>query len=235
MTRTSTVAPSIEPSTRGLCIGSLAAGSARLICGNTASASAKRAGPRRNGAFTFAARKRLYSAATWIFPSSPRIAQAHEDGPCTSTPLGRAMPPRRIVSSLLSSLIGCRVPRSRTQPELESRRRGAGVAAAHRPAVHGDDGCHFPHRGGEEDLARPEQPFEGIRALLHLVAQLRCELAERRACHPREHRQLERRGEQLRALAKPDIRGRRFEDRAVRGDEQRVVCAGFRRLVLRKN
>src|SRR5207253_5016622 len=54
---------------------------------------------RRSGDRTRLARTRLYSAATFSSPSRVRIAQAHALGPCTSTPLRRAMPPRRIFSS----------------------------------------------------------------------------------------------------------------------------------------
>src|SRR5207237_3399408 len=80
-------------------IGRLAPGSARFIWGSTAIASASRAGPRRNGMVTLEARNGLAADATSIRPSSLRIAHAHEVGPCTSTPFGRAIPPNRIFSS----------------------------------------------------------------------------------------------------------------------------------------
>src|SRR5437899_4418104 len=99
--RTSTAAPSIETSVYGLSIGSFAAGSLDLICGRRASASKRRAGPRRSGLLIRDAWMRFRAETTSICPSSSRIAHAQTCGPCTSTPFGRAMPPSRIVSSAI--------------------------------------------------------------------------------------------------------------------------------------
>src|SRR5947208_5691169 len=102
-TRTNAAAPSIEASVRGLSSGSFAAGSFALICGSSSNASARRAGPRRTGLSIRDAWSRFRAEATSILPSSFRIAHAHECGPCTSTPFGRAMPPSLIFSFAIAA------------------------------------------------------------------------------------------------------------------------------------
>src|SRR5512133_237499 len=94
-----TALPSMAASTRGRSNGSRASGSARRICGSSVITSASRAGPRRNGRSTSAARKRLRAETTFSSPSRVLTAQAHAVGPCTSTPFASAIPPSRIFSS----------------------------------------------------------------------------------------------------------------------------------------
>ena len=91
----------IAPSVRASCMGSRAAGSARLTSGITAIASASLTTPRTPGmrSATRPLRRGLRPEATWISPESARTAAAQWVGPCTSRPLRSAMPPSRSLSS----------------------------------------------------------------------------------------------------------------------------------------
>ena len=131
-----TAVANIEPSTRGRSKGSFASGSARRTSGMTANDSSSRAGPRSSGDSTLAARNRLRSAATLICPSSVRIAQAQAFGPCTSTPLGRAMPPSRTFASL--------IPPRVDGPFSSAQRAGAPPEARPQPAHAGPAGRRAP-------------------------------------------------------------------------------------------
>ena len=126
------------------------------------------------------------------------------------------------------------------------RRRPAGRVAGPRPRGPGvppptgepsieTTGSDLADRRREERLVRGEQPLEREDALLDVVAGLRREPPDGGARHAREERQLERRREQASALAEPDVRGRRLEHRAVGRDEQGVVGAAARRVVLRRH
>src|SRR5215210_7434581 len=102
--RTTSAVPAIAASTCGRWKGSRASGSRRRTCGRSAKTSAILAGPRRSGFCTSDARTRLYADATSTSPAASRIAQAQDAGPCTSTPLTRAIPPSRTLSSIVGSL-----------------------------------------------------------------------------------------------------------------------------------
>ena len=88
---------SVAASTTGRSKGNRASGSLRRTSGMTAKDSASRTGPRKNGCWILDASNRLRALATLISPESVRIAQAQEVGPCTSTPLTSAIPPKRIL------------------------------------------------------------------------------------------------------------------------------------------
>ena len=92
----------IEARMPGCSNGSFASGSLRFTVGTTTIASSRRTGPRMNGLLIAAPSSRLRPEATFSEPSGSRTAQAHAVGPCTRTPLRRAIPPSRILSSMLS-------------------------------------------------------------------------------------------------------------------------------------
>src|SRR5438874_781368 len=121
----------------------------------TAKDSSSLAGPRKSGEPTLAARKRLRSAATLTCPSSVRIAQAQAVGPCTSTPFGSAIPPRRTLSSAMPegypAASGRRCP---TQRRLELLGRGA---TRDGPAVELHRGHDLANGRGREQLVRVVQ------------------------------------------------------------------------------
>src|SRR3954463_14397270 len=95
------IVAALAPRTRASCQGSWASGSARLASGITAMASPRRRTPRAPGTRRTGPRTRgLRPEATPIVPSLRRAATAQCVGPCTSSPLRRAIPPRRSFSSL---------------------------------------------------------------------------------------------------------------------------------------
>ena len=148
--------------TRRLCIGSCASGSARFTCGRSANASARRAGPRRNGlvhvrgAKALARRRNLDRAVLGRgsrTPTSWARARARRSGaPC-----------RRAGSSRRRSSLR-RVASSSPQGALQR------CAAAGRPSpiarvVDGDDRHHLADRGREKDLVGGEQPRRAGKSL----------------------------------------------------------------------
>ena len=105
--------------------GSFASGSARFSRGRNGDR-LERAAPGRGAAARSRASRcsRLRSAATFSSPSSVRTAQAHDVGPCTSTPFASAIPPRRILSAIACQGSRRRPPRA-APAAAERRRRGA--------------------------------------------------------------------------------------------------------------
>ena len=101
--RAATAVPRIAASTLGRSNGKRACGIARRTIGSNANASARTIGPRSTGMRLRAAGARcgFRPAAMCSTPSSPRTAQPHDVGPCTSTPFWRAIPPSRTVSSAI--------------------------------------------------------------------------------------------------------------------------------------
>src|SRR6188768_4028575 len=186
---TATAVPAIAASTCGRWNGSLASGSRRRTCGKSEKTSAMRAGPRSSGLVTSAARKRLYSASTFNSPSAVRTAQAHECGPCTSTPLTSAIPPRRILSSIAESLASARHldggVTEAVDPELEVVDRDALVGGVDQPR--GQLRVHRLHReeavrDGAERVAYPvavREPGHADRQNRRLGLDLRDEALDR--------------------------------------------------------
>src|SRR5262249_35693571 len=160
-----------------------ASGSARLTRGRNANDSTSLAGPRSSGVRSEDPTTRLRSATTFRRPSEVRTAQAHEVGPCTSTPFTRAIPPRRIFSSLLRS--GCSpcggdpLPGgrgARAKRGLERSRGLAGGAGSYGLSVELDDGDDLADRRRGEGLLRAREMVERVGALLDAVAGLGREL-----------------------------------------------------------
>src|SRR4051794_13731250 len=85
--------------TDGFSNASLACGRPRLTSGMTAKDSPRRARPRRPGMLSKPWKRGLRPEATFTEPSLARTATDQCVGPCTSSPLRRAIPPRRSLSS----------------------------------------------------------------------------------------------------------------------------------------
>src|SRR5690349_14040319 len=99
MTAPAVAAAAIAATTTASSKGRRASGSARLTIGMTATASVRRSTPRTPGIEPTRPRSAsLDPEATAIVPSSRRIAAAQCSGPWTSSPLRRAIPPRRSLS-----------------------------------------------------------------------------------------------------------------------------------------
>src|SRR3954447_4018312 len=85
--------------TDGFSNASFACGRPRLTSGMTAKDSPRRARPRRPGMLSKPWKRGLGPEATFTEPSLARTATDQWVGPCTSSPLRRAIPPSRSLSS----------------------------------------------------------------------------------------------------------------------------------------
>ena len=96
----------------------------------------KRAGPRRSGLSILFATSHFGRAATFSVPSGRRTAHAQAVGPCTSTPLRSAIPPRRSFSAIALRVAPLREAPSgalrrprRAEPARRRARRSASARA----------------------------------------------------------------------------------------------------------
>src|SRR5262245_40344505 len=217
--------------------GNTASGTTFFTRGRNANASMRRAGPRRSGARSDEPIRRLGSATTFRLPSGRRTAQAHEVGPCTSTPFTSAIPPSRILSSGIETgdpclggiplrMGGCAGPKR----GLERPRCGAGPAVTDGSQVHLDDGQHLAYRGRREGLVRAGEMLERVGALLDVIAAGRADADQRGTRDAGEDADLERGRMERVAVPPPDVRDRRLEDDVAVGEEDGVVRAASARL-----
>ena len=229
--RTTVAAPTIDASARRSCIGSFAAGSLRFTSGRTARASTSRAGPRRSGVLDARSAEPLGRGrdldATVLAPdrTRPRGRALHEHAVCERHPAEPDLlfPAHTAERSRADARNACwRSPAAAGPP-------------AERLPVHRRHRHDLADRGREEDLVGGQDALERERALLGLVSGGMREVEEDRACDAGEHGQRERGREQPPAFPPPHVGGRRLEHGAVVADEQGVVGASRRRLVLRRH
>ena len=158
-------------------------------------ASSRRTGPRRSGLSTLLAARACAGQRPSARPSSVRIAHAHDVGPCTSTPLARAIPPSRTFSSAMRSRLSTqsRIPQIEPQTSIAwaawrmkltpSSRSSTGIrSSAEWIKPGGELGVHRARReeavgDGAEGLAEPVAVGEAGHADRRRLA-LRLDLAD---------------------------------------------------------